>query len=194
MSKFLTQKEKKAELTTLRALYRTAVPGDAKAGQGFLDAEMIPFLEQINELRGVCTLESCAGHPHSEQSSDPDTVSVLSCGYLQLRFYQGLMAKFRSRSGELVNSDFIESVSIKFFPDEDGDTKEIAFIEFKGRERDLLNESMNFIVTFLKSFMAEEEEGNEQGDQGVDQQGQGAESLLQYMGEEDQSEANIASQ
>jgi hypothetical protein len=53
---FLTEKEK------IRHQELFKVEGRVGIGPGFLDEEMLPHLDRLNALEGICTVQSCTGH------------------------------------------------------------------------------------------------------------------------------------
>lgn len=57
--------------------FRTAHP-DAHGGEGYIDPEVLPLVDALNEIEGVCTVQSCCGHrwpipgdPHGSESFHP---------------------------------------------------------------------------------------------------------------------------
>lgn len=64
MARYLTPETKEHELKLWRDTVRTAprtgplLPG----GSGGVDAEIVPYCTRINNVPGVVTLQSCAGH------------------------------------------------------------------------------------------------------------------------------------
>lgn len=188
MSRYLTPKEKRSELNSLRKLYREAVPGDEKAGRGFLDAEMIPFLERLNEFRGVCTAQSCAGHRVPDEESDPGFYTMP--GSLWLRLSKSVLSKFRASVGDLVGPPHMKKVSLLYHWDGEG-VREIVDLEFMGKAdgEGQLGESMTGLLKFLGGITSV---GKEDGAEAAE-----GEPLLKYFqGDEDPKspEAETASQ
>lgn len=53
---------KKSEIESWMKLRARPRPAGDLAGKGWPDPEIIPLCEALNDLPGVCTLQSCAGH------------------------------------------------------------------------------------------------------------------------------------
>jgi hypothetical protein len=142
VSRYLTDAEKTElmrEWSARCAVGRFTMANEG--GMGFPDAEMIPWNAQINAIPGIATYQSCAGH-------DNGTEHVCR-GQLWLRMSERVAQVFYLRAFELhARGDLIERVTTLF-----GDWgQEIADIQFKGCESELLGESMTFIIDFLRGL------------------------------------------
>ena len=106
-------------------------------GPGVPDREIVPWCDRINQLPGLCTLQSCAGH------KDGDT---LVSGHLWLLMSQSAADRFdRTAFLLLRNEDSIEQISWLY----QHEGKKIASIIFAGNERESLETSISLIFGFL---------------------------------------------
>jgi hypothetical protein len=114
-------------------------------GTGAQDIEMIDWCESLNDsFPFLCTESSCAGHRYICDSGE----EVFSSGLLWIRLTRGAMRKFEKKVFELRKGDGIENV-YKLYS---GWEKELIGILFAGVEHNYLDQSMNTIYTFFKSF------------------------------------------
>ncbi len=146
MTRYLTPEEKRLELATWREILAT-VPkaGERDGGRGLVDADIVPWCDRLNEIPGVCTIQSCAGHGNAVAGH------VGSPGVLWLRLSQELSAALDADAFRLsARKPYIEQVS-RFYASWG---KEIASITFAGNERDSLHRSMRLIVAFFRSLHA----------------------------------------
>jgi hypothetical protein len=135
-SRYLTTAEKTAELDGWR---RTRDAFAGIVGPGVPDPEMIPWCEKINALPGVCTLQSCSGHPDGE---------IPRLGHLWLRLDDRRAASFHARAFELAAKTGIERISLIYQPW----GHEVIQLEFAGSPDGQLEGSLGAILGFLGSL------------------------------------------
>lgn len=113
-TRFLTVDEKARELAGFaeyrrdQSHYRTAHP-DAHGGEGWLDPEVLPLVDALNALDGVCTVQSCCGH-RWPVPGDQDGAEYVHTGQLWLRLSGPVMAAATERVGQLLEHDAITYV------------------------------------------------------------------------------------
>lgn len=141
-SRYLSPAGKYAELAEFdhyKTVYVT--PPNDSGGRGFPDPAILPWCDRLNALRGICTLQSCAGHRHNDGS--------LSSGHLWLWLSPDVARAFRTRAFQLAKrSPPIERV-YTLYADWG---QEIADVRFAGNERGLLAESMELIFAFFSDL------------------------------------------
>jgi hypothetical protein len=121
---------------------RTSIRPGAKGGRGYVDPRIVPLCDALNNLDGLCTLQSCAGHPAAE-SDGP-----VYPGCLWLRLNQRMARRFEEQAHRLAAEPVIERVGKIYW--EDG--KETVTIDFKGDEAGLLTESSTVILKFFEKL------------------------------------------
>ncbi len=137
-ARYLTPPEKRRTLVEWRRAHASA--GE---GPGFPDPDMVAWCAKLNAIPGICTVQSCAGHGRPG--------SVDSSGHMWLRLSAPMSAAFDAHALRLAAStDLIEHVTRVYTPW----GKEVATITFAGNERGLLADSMQLIVSFLRSLVA----------------------------------------
>lgn len=146
MNRYLTPREK--ILTVSRWLeYRSSheIPEDA-GGRGYPDPEVFPLTDQINNIDGVCTIQSCSGH------ISKDLIEGEPClwnGQLWLRLSEPMMHRAVACIYDLTYCrPNIERVQVIF--DRDGDVLDISFVGLN-KDAASLEESGRIIVDFLKN-------------------------------------------
>jgi hypothetical protein len=113
--RYLTAEEKAREVASFAAYrrdpskHRTAHP-NAKGGEGWIDPEVLPLVDALNDLEGICTVQSCCGH-RWPIPDDPDGAEMVHRGQLWLRLSEDLARRVDERVGELLAHDVIVQVS-----------------------------------------------------------------------------------
>jgi hypothetical protein len=117
--------------------------GHGLGGRGYPDPEIIPWCDLLNEIPGVCTLQSCAGH------APEDCGGAMRSGHLWLLLDEKMSAAFNARAWELVTAaEHIERASRIYSPW----GQEVTNIVFAGNERGMLDESMQLVLDFFASL------------------------------------------
>ena len=62
-TRFLSKESKTQELNSFNTLRLTQPPPGNQNGHGYPDPEILPLCDWINKHPGMCTLQSCTGHP-----------------------------------------------------------------------------------------------------------------------------------
>ena len=134
--RFLTDDAKRdilAEWKRTKARWRS---GDM-SGTGEPDADIVPWCDRLNELPGICTVQSCAGH------SDGSTVQS---AHLWIWLSRDVAERFNHKAFLLLRDrDAIDWISRHYLHD----GKEIASITFFGNERGSLEKSIRLIYGFM---------------------------------------------
>lgn len=140
--KYLTLLEKKKELGFLREEYRRAT----LKPDGYMDLELIPYLERINACDGVMTLQSCTGHKKSKERD------ATFDGHFWMRLSQEKMKVFNKKVAILVESEFINQVSIMYSYYRETEIRKIVSIAYRGHESDMFYQSIEFITQFFEGL------------------------------------------
>ena len=140
--RYLTEGEKKE----LLADWNRAKEGK----QGSLaDKDIIPLCDALNELRGVCTIQSCSGHPNI---ANLDGSHYVQKAHLWLRLDEENSKKFYEQAFKLADNKLIEVVEILFHPkDEWGG--EIVSIIFEGNNSGKLSATSKTIISFFSELI-----------------------------------------
>lgn len=145
LHRHLTPEEKERALAEWRDLIESSAPpeGIELGGRGFPDPDIIPWCEALNEIPGICTIQSCQGHGSAEEGS------VISSGSLWLRLDQAMSEAFRRHAFALAaDTRHIEQLSTLYMPW----GQEVVSIAFAGNERNLLAPSMRRILAFFQAM------------------------------------------
>jgi len=144
-ARFLSTDFKRRTLEDWERKKTLILPEDGRGlgGRGYPDPEIIPWCDLLNEIPGVCTLQSCAGH------GPEDSGGAMRSGHLWLLLDAEMSAAFDARAWELVaDSEHIERASRIYSPW----GQEVTNIVFAGNERGMLDESMQLVLDFLASL------------------------------------------
>ena len=121
------------------------------ATEEFVEPDLRPWLNRLNKLDGVCTLQSCGGHRFLDRENKSDETHIMN-GHLWIWLSESVSKIFYTKAFELVQSDSMECVSIMF----QSYGREIVSISFKGRARNRMAESLDRIVEFFEEFLGGE--------------------------------------
>ena len=115
-----------------------------RGGDGFTDDRIIPLCDRINKLSGVCTQQSCAGHP-------PIAGSGIYPGNLWLWFDESTFNAFLRHAPALAEDPSMESIDLLYGRYRPHDRRVVASLSFAGDERgpDALEHSGDIIYRFL---------------------------------------------
>lgn len=161
-TRFLTPEEKEDELRRFRELratpeaYRTAHP-DAAGGEGYLDPEILPLCDALNEIPGLVTVQSCCGHRYMAPT-ELEPGWVIHPGILWLRMSEDLARSFEAEVGRLLSSEMIHRVS-KLYAYEGGRRPhEVVEVLFSGYESVwepgfMLDSSRQHLTAFFRSLV-----------------------------------------
>lgn len=119
-----------------------------------LDEGMLPYLERINAMRGLVTLQSCAGHK-GVSTFEGEQYDCIESGHLWLRMDVTRHAHFYAMISCLACSPLIERVSLLFLPKKPGQpegVENVAEIIFRGRGTGQFEEAMEWIINFLETL------------------------------------------
>lgn len=153
MSDYTEYPTPEAKADELRTWEEVKAGPRGKGGQGFPDDRIIPLVDALNALPGVCTLGSCAGHP-GERRTDADGVTELWNRYaanLWLWLDWKVYRRFLRTAPDFVQSTVIRSVSVLFGR---WDRRAIVDIEFAGDDvgEGALEESSELILEYFRSI------------------------------------------
>ncbi len=127
-TRFLTDPEKDREIASFaarredKAHYRTAHP-EARGGEGWIDPEVLPLVDALNAIPGVCTIQSCSGHARESYVTD---------GQLWLRLDESTTRAVDARIGELLAHDVIHRVTRQYAFHNGSEPHEFLDIRFTG--------------------------------------------------------------
>ena len=100
--RYLDLQSKNIELKRFASILEANMPPPGnQGGRGFIDPEIVPLCHWINQQAGMCTLQSCAGHPLSERMGQTN-------GHLWIWVDPLVSMWFYKRAFELVCEPHIE--------------------------------------------------------------------------------------
>ena len=138
MGRYLTTAEKRSVLGSWRRTLSQPRPAEDQPGRGYPDTDMIPWCDRLNALRGVCTVQSCAGHRYAD--------GTRTSGGIWLRLDCARAEAFCLGAFELAKrTPHIERVSMRYA----SWGQEIVIIDFAGNEHGLLAESLEIVTGFI---------------------------------------------
>jgi len=141
--RYLTAAEKRAILDEWLEYKQTFMRRCGhKGGRGFVDPEIVPLCDALNQLDGVCTLQSCAGHAFDERGG------LINPGRLWLWLDRDMARSFERRAHQLAAVPEVDRVGKIYWKD----GKETVTIDFKGDEAGLLAESSSAILDFFRNL------------------------------------------
>lgn len=142
--RFLTLEEKQQRLEQWHRERRLPRPAGPLGGRGFPDPDIFPLCDALNALPGICTIQSCAGHPRLRYAD-----GATHCAHLWVRLDEQTAKAFDARVFELADDrDHFEEV-VRLYSRGEG---EVFSIEFRGNESGLLEESSTIILHFFQSL------------------------------------------
>lgn len=127
MSRYLTGSEKRKILHNLNGIKIISI----KRNEG-LDSEMVPYLDKLNAIKGLVTLQSCQGHKYKSRNY-PGT-QMLETAHVMLKLSKKLSISFYEKVAKLVAIKNVERVSVEF--DALGSLQEVVMIYFYGGDHD----------------------------------------------------------
>ena len=132
MNRYLTEPAKKKELAAWEETLTNlpAIGEEDAGGQGFPDRAIVSWCDQLNSLSGVCSLQSCAGHP--------------SPGHLWLWLSERVSCEFEKRVFELACLPRIDRVERIYQPW----GQEVTSIAFCGS----VDGALALILSFLREL------------------------------------------
>lgn len=149
-SRYLTDEGKARELRSWDDIKREdrtgeRPPGASLGGYGYPDPDMYLWCDRINALRGVCTLQSCAGHRDGK---------YFHHAQLWLWFDAPTLERFwTTEAMSLSAHPLIERVHLMAQPY----GHEVVDLVFHGNEKDSLNASMELICSALERIVDTEQ-------------------------------------
>lgn len=149
--RYLTDDEKRIEVADWlghRSTPGAQPPPDIAphpGGYGYPDPDIFDLTDRLNDLPGVLTIQSCAGHLHPGEV--PGETAMWS-GQLWLRLSEPLLRAFFERGWDLLSHPTIERCWVILHPD----LGYVVDIVFDGNNRGRLAESSEVILTFFGSL------------------------------------------
>jgi len=140
--RYLTEREKEKTLGYLRDAYKKA----SLDSDGYLDLEMIPYLERINACDGMVTLQSCTGHKKTKKCP------YMCGGHLWVRLNKKMTVLFDRKLWQLVRCRFITQVDKMYSFHEFVEVQEVIDISFPGHETDSFYQTIEFITRFFEKL------------------------------------------
>ena len=134
--RYLSDEAKRAELERWREQRLTPRPGGDLGGRGYPDPEIFTWTDRLNDIRGVCTLQSCSGH---KRLTGPGWK-----GELWFWLSESMMKNWNTNAWRLAEVSGFESVRTLHFPE-----LEVADVIYPGLESGRLNYSLTIVEGFL---------------------------------------------
>ncbi len=151
--RYLTRAEKIRELKSFED-YK-CIPGiwrrdhsDDPGGRGRVDHEVLPLVDDLNTLDGVCTIQSCCGHRWP--ANDGYGGEHFMRGQLWLRLTERLMGAIDQRVGELLAHDVIVHVQRLYSFQEQGEPHDVLDVQW---HEDRMDEAREVISSFFRSLV-----------------------------------------
>jgi len=151
LTRFLTPDEKAEEIASFTeyradpAHFRTAHV-KAKGGEGWIDLEALPLVDELNAIEGVCTIQSCCGHVNGHDYAYP--------GHFWIRLSADMMERFERDIDRLLSQDVIQHVT-KLYSFQDGDSPhEVVDVKFWGEPAGRMDEAREVIAGFFRECSA----------------------------------------
>lgn len=142
-SAFMTEGAKAAELWRYQEYlkYWEEQGFPVKGGVGWPDPEMLPWVEKINRIDGLCTLQSCSGHANKDKGH-------WAAGRLWLWMAREKWEAFQGLALDLAQEPTIERVASLYQPY----GRVVIDLTFEGLACGTLEESMDIILKYLQSM------------------------------------------
>lgn len=139
--RYLTEDEKARTLAQFRSVCATAKFGEG--ADGWLDRDVLALCERLNALAGVCTVQSCSGHPMSGRGP-------LLAGQVWIRLGDWLAAMFFDSDivQDLASKEYIYKVARVYLPH----GPEVLWIVFQADTADTFARACDAIVHALDGF------------------------------------------
>lgn len=146
---FLTPAEKAERLGAWEAIRLDLEMDGDTAGRGYPDPEIFALADRLNAILGVCTVQSCSGHPRIQGSrwrlwekrrrwSAP--------GNLWLRLDENMFGRFvRAAAHDLSTHSSIVEVCVRWGRERDGPIVDITFVGLD-KSREALKKSGDLLV------------------------------------------------
>jgi tRNA(Phe) wybutosine-synthesizing methylase Tyw3 len=110
------------------------------SGAGAPDPDIVEWVEGVNALPGICTLQSCQGHVRGE---------VREAGHIWLWLSDPAYRRFESAVYDLVESDLVEEVRVLYGREK---RKRVVCVVFKGNESDALPQSLDLLRRHIEAW------------------------------------------
>ena len=123
MAQYLTDEEKEQRVAYWQERQNDPRPEGDLAGRGFPDPPIYDLVDRLNAMPGICTTQSCSGHP--EQTDGSLYLGVQGC--LWLRLTEPRFMAFIREAENLIAHSCIETVSILWGREREGHAVEIVF-------------------------------------------------------------------
>lgn len=108
-------------------------------GHGFVDRGILPLVDALNAIDGVCTLQSCEGHTYPHDGPD-DGYRCPDCGdrvmhtgaQIWLWLSEPLARRFYERAHELAETPLVEQVALLWGRDREREIVDVIFRQQAG--------------------------------------------------------------
>ena len=146
--RYLTPLAKTHELKSFHALRKQPIPEEDLGDRGYPDSDILPFCDWLNSFKGVCTLQSCAGHHPSEKNG-------ASSGCLWVWFDKKMNRRFRKHVFELPRPpiESIRHIYLDYSGWRQGTGGEKEFVEFIFAGNDKGPEALDQSLSALRGFL-----------------------------------------
>lgn len=112
---------------------------------GSPDPEVFGLVDALNEIQGVCVVQSCSGHRQPERKAEGQAVRK---GHLWLRLSGAMYRRFQQQAANLARVPVVDDVSVRFGRGE-GPVIEVVF---DGKECGRLSRSGAYLVSFFSGL------------------------------------------
>lgn len=131
---FLNEREKSGHVSRWREL--RSCPADAGAGSP--DPAIFSLTDALNDLEGVCTVQSCAGHIRA---------GTIYTAHVWLRVSRSVLQSMLQSASKVVQHDEIEELAVRYGREKTGPIIEIMFA---GDERGCLARSSSIVLQYVR--------------------------------------------
>lgn len=151
-TRFLTEAEKDGEIASFEAykllpgIWRRDHPDD-HGGSGRVDHEVLPLVDALNALEGVCTVQSCCGHRWPV--GDEHNSEYVHNGQLWLRLGEDVACAFDTNVGDLLKHEVIVHVQKLYAYQTMTEPHEVFDVQWKDG---CMDEAQGVIVEFFEGL------------------------------------------
>jgi len=140
--KHLTSQEKDSRLGEWHALRAVSVDHSVP---GTPDPEIYGLVDRLNEIEGVCVIQSCSGHKSSERKAEGRTFKR---AILWLRVEERLLRAFEGLASRLYSSPLVDEVCVRY----GREVGPVIEVIFDGKESGRLGRSRRHLISFFNEL------------------------------------------
>lgn len=140
--RFLTDDEKARVLSNYRMTRQHGAAGSGKGADGGLDQRVCSLCDRLNELHGVCTIQSCSGHPMRDGAP-----ALAGQVWLRLSAWASVLFFDEGGAQELAAHPFVYKVARVYLPH----GPEVVWIVFQADDEVVFERACDRIVEIFRN-------------------------------------------